>query len=79
MSGWLPDRLRHEAKQINTFGGFEEVQQLLEDAARRIDELEFRRLQTNVILAQLRDMHRDLGATMNKTADLVANSVEAII
>jgi hypothetical protein len=79
MSRFLVDRLRQEAKQINTFGGFDEVQQLLEEAAQRIDELEYRRLQTNVILGQLRDMHRDLGATMNKTADLVGNTVEAII
>lgn len=79
MTQFLPDRLRKEGREINAFGGYDELQQLLEEAASRLDELEFRRLQSNALLTQLRDMNRDIGATMTKTADLLANAIEVIL
>lgn len=79
MTQFLPDKLRQEAREINAFGGYDDLQRLLEEAAHRIDELEFRRLQTNVLLRNIRDMSRDIGATLGKTADLIGNAVEVIL
>lgn len=79
MNQFLSERLRKEGREINAFGGYEQLQQLLEEAANRLEELEFRRLQSNAILTQIRDMNRDIGATMTKTADLLANAIEVIL
>lgn len=79
MNQFLSERLRREGREINAFGGYDQLQQLLEEAANRLEELEFRRLQSNAILTQIRDMNRDIGATMTKTADLLANAIEVIL
>lgn len=79
MTQFLSERLRKEGREINAFGGYDELQQLLDEAALRLEDLEYKRLQSNVLLVQLRDMTRDVGATLTKTADLLANAIEVVL
>jgi hypothetical protein len=79
MTQFLSERLRKEGREINAFGGYDELQQLLDEAALRLEDLEYKRLQSNVLLVQLRDMTRDVGTTLTKTADLLSNAIEVVL
>lgn len=79
MTRFLSERLRAEGKDLNIFGGYDELEKLLAEAAERLEYLEYKRLQANTLVAQLRDMNRDLASTMHKTADLLADAVEKVL
>lgn len=72
---FLSERLRGEGKALNAFGGYEELQQLLDEAADRLEYLEYRRLHMNSLVAQIRDMNRDLGHSMSAIADQLTEIV----
>lgn len=79
MTRFISERLRTEGRQLNAFGGYDELQKLLDEAALRLEHLEYRNLHLNAILAHVRDMNRDLGDSMSGVADMLGDAIEEVI
>lgn len=79
MTKFLSERLRTEGQQINAFGGYEDLQLLLDEAAFRLERLEYRNIHLNAILAHVRDMNRELGLSMSGVASMLSEAIEEVI
>jgi len=79
MTKHLSEKIRGAGRDLNLFGGYEELEALLEEAASRLEALEFRNLHLNVLLKHIRDMNRELGTSMRDVADLLADSIIEVI
>lgn len=79
MTKFLSERLRAEGRQINAFGGYNDLQELLDETASRLEYLEYRNIHLNAILAHVRDMNRELGLSMSGVASMLSEAVEEVL